>query len=342
MTGQTRLLLPASLRRFVRTGVLIFGSLLSAVGFGVAQEPPRPADDHVIRVEVRLVQVDAQVLQKKTGRPVGSLGKEDFELYEDGVRQQIAEVSRDQLPLSVVLLFDLTYSVRPVLKPLAAGALEALKHLKPEDEVAVMVYAASTQLLQDFTTDRDLAVAAIEKASEMESSEEAFFNQAVFHASQQLGHARNPRSRRALIWLTDNVPNLPHPGVPTEDEAFHEVFSTGTTVSALVERGAFSNFAMVMFSRNPIFAPSRSHNPPGDVYKYAARTGGDVMKSNKEEVSVKLAELIDEIRTRYTVGYYPAAPQPKGKFCQIKLQIRKETEKRQGSMVVRTRQGYYR
>jgi hypothetical protein len=120
------------------------------------------------------------------------------------------------------------------------------------------------------------------------------------------------------------------------------VFSTGTTVSALVERGAFSNFAMVMFSKNPIFAPTRSHNPPGDVYKYAARTGGDVMKSSKEEVSAKLAQLIDEIRTRYTVGYYPSAQQPKGKFCQIKLQIKKETEKHQGSMLVRTRQGYYR
>jgi VWFA-related protein len=322
--------------------VLLLSVLLQYPRPGVAQEQGRPADDQVIRVEVQLVQVDAQVLQKKTGRPVGSLAKEDFELYEDGVRQQIAEVSRDQLPLSVVLLFDLTDSVRPVLKPLAAGALEALKHLKPEDEVAVMVYAAATQLLQDFTTDRDQVVAAIEKASEMESSEDAFFNQAVFHASEQLGHAKNPRSRRAVIWLTDNVPDLPSADVPTENDAFREVFSTGTVVSALLERSAFSNFAMVVFSKNPIFAPARSRNPPGDVYKYASRTGGDVMKSSKEEVSVKLAQLIDEIRTRYTVGYYPSSKQPKGKFCQIKLQIRKETEKHQGRMLVRTREGYYR
>ena len=111
---------------------------------------------------------------------MGSLSKEDFQLYEDGVQQQIAELSRNQLPLSVVLLFDLTASVQPVLKALAAGALEALQHLKPEDEVAIMVYAASAQLLQDFTTDREQAVAAIEKAGTMESSEAAFFNEAIF------------------------------------------------------------------------------------------------------------------------------------------------------------------
>src|SRR5258707_5493948 len=119
----------------------------------------------VLRVNVRLVMVDAQVLTRKTGRAISSLHAEDFQVYEDGVQQPITSFSQDELPLSVGFLFDLTDSVRPVLKSLAGGALQALKRLKPEDEVAVMVYAASTQLLQDFTTDRELAAKAIEKAS---------------------------------------------------------------------------------------------------------------------------------------------------------------------------------
>jgi VWFA-related protein len=299
------------------------------------------SDGAVLRVTVELVQVDVQVLEKKTRRPVGSLSKEDFQLYEDGVQQQVAGVSRDQLPLSVVLLFDLTWSVRPVLKPLAAGALEALRHLKPQDEVAVMVYAAEVQVLQDFTTDREQVTAAIEKASEMESSEAAFFNEAVFQASAQLDKASNPRSRRTIIWLTDNVPDIPSGRVYSEKDAFGEVFETGTVVSALLERSAFSDF-IVAYSKNPIFAPFRGHSPPGDVYKYAERTGGEVMKCNKENVSAKLAQLIDEIRTRYTVGYYPSVKQPKGKFCEIKVQITTEAQKREGRMLVRTKKGYYR
>ena len=322
--------------------VLLFAVFLQFVLSGRAHGQQSTPDDQVIRVNVELVQVDAQVLEKKTGRPVGSLSKEDFQLYEDGAQQPIAEISRDQLPLSVVLLFDLTFSVQPVLKPLAAGALAALQHLKPEDEVAVMVYAASAHLLQDFTTNREQVVAAIEKASEMESGEAAFFNEAIFQASEQLGKAKNPRSRRAVIWLTDNVPNIPSAREHTEEDAFREVFETGTVVSTLLERSAASDFFIAAFSKNPMFAPFRMHNPPGDVHKYAERTGGEVMKSSKDQVSAKLGQLIDEIRTRYTLGYYPSIKQPKGKFCEITLRIRSETKKREGRLLIRTKKGYYR
>jgi hypothetical protein len=89
------------------------------------------SDDDVIRVNTDLVVIDAQVLQKKTGRIINSLTREDFQIYEDGVKQEISFFSQDKLPLSVILLFDLTETVRPVLKPLARGALQALQHLKP-------------------------------------------------------------------------------------------------------------------------------------------------------------------------------------------------------------------
>ncbi|HEX8815452.1 MAG TPA: VWA domain-containing protein [Terriglobales bacterium] len=298
--------------------------------------------DSTIRVNVELVQLDVQVLQKKTNRTVGSLTKDDFELYEDGVRQQISQLSQNQLPLSVVLLFDLTYSVQPVLKPLAAGALEALNHLKPEDEIAVMVYAASTQLLQDFTTDREKAVAAIEKAGDMASGESAFFNEAIFQASAQLGKAKNPQSRRTIIWLTDNVPNIPSDREHGEKDALHEAFATGTVISTLLERSAVSDFFIATFSKNPMFAPLRKRNPPGNVYEYAERTGGDVMTSRKEDVSAKLAQLIDQIRNRYTLGYYPSVKQPKDRFCELKVLIAPEAQKREGELLARTKKGYYR
>lgn len=303
-------------------------------------------DDQTIRVDVKLVQLDVQVLQKKTGRPVGSLTKDDFQVYEDGVRQQIAQISRDQLPLSVVLLFDATWSVSPVLKTLAAGALDALNHLKPEDEVAVTIYGNAPHLLQDFTTDRQKIVAAIERASNMgdeqAKGEAAYFNQAVFEASEQLRKAPDPRSRRTIIWLTDNVPNVPGSKQHSEKEAFHEVFETGTVVFTLLERSGLSDAMTVAYSKNPVFAPLRLKNPPGDVYKYASRTGGDVMKSSKEDVSNKLAQMIDEIRTRYTLGYYPSAMQPKDKFCDIKVKVTPEADEREGQLVVRTKKGYYR
>jgi len=83
----------------------------------------------------------------------------------------------DQLPLSVVFLFDLAETVRPTLKPLAQGAYEMLGHLKPQDEVSIMVFSSHTELLQGFTTDRALASAAIARASEMKSTEGTFIHE---------------------------------------------------------------------------------------------------------------------------------------------------------------------
>src|SRR5438270_2657237 len=124
--------------------------LIFSISRNAAAQAP---GDNVYRVNVRLVDVDVQVAAKKNHQPVRNLAQGDFEIYEDNVRQQITSFSQDQLPLSIVFLFDLTDSVRPVLKSLAAGAMDSLRRLKTEDEVAIMTYSASARLIQDFTTD---------------------------------------------------------------------------------------------------------------------------------------------------------------------------------------------
>jgi len=83
----------------------------------------------VFRATSELVLVDVQVIHYKTKTASGVLQAKDFHLYEDGVPQQIAFFGRDQLPLSIALLFDLTDSVCGVLRRLAAGAQTALTHL---------------------------------------------------------------------------------------------------------------------------------------------------------------------------------------------------------------------
>ena len=307
----------------------------------------------VYRVDVHVVQVDAQVLNKKTRHAVRELKKEDFEIYEDNAREQVSSFSQDSLPLSVVLLFDLTDSVRPVLKSLADGALEALHHLKPEDEVAVMVYAASAQVLQESTTDRGLAVAAIEKASHMESGEAAFFNEGIFQAADQLAKSKNAYSRRVIIWLTDDVPNIPsEDSVPlryrmslkgamphSNAEAIQYLLQTNTVVCSLLKQSDLSVNGESGLRAKP--AELMLH-PPGEVYKYASVSGGQVIEFKKKELSEKLALLIDDLRLRYTLGYHPSRQRPKGKYCAIKVKLTPEARKALGNVVLEARQGYYR
>ena len=307
----------------------------------------------VYRVNVRLVQVDTQVLNKKTRHAARELKKEDFELYEDNVRQQVSSFSQDTLPLSVVLLFDLTDSVRPVLKSLAEGALEALRHLKPKDEVTVMVYAASAQVLQEATTDRALAVAAIEKASRMESGEAAFFNEGIFQAAEQLAKGNNSSSRRVIIWLTDDVPNIPsEDSVPlryrkslngamphTQADAMRHLLQTNTVVCSLLKQSDLSVSGESGLRASP--AEYMLH-PPGEVYKYASISGGQVIEFKKKELNEKLALLIDDLRLRYSLGYHPSRQKAKGKYCAIKVKLTPDARKNLGNVMVEAREGYYR
>ena len=328
---------------------LFCGLTISLHFFG--QSPP--STEPIFHLDVRVVQVDAQVLSKKTRHAVPALKKEDFEVYEDNVRQQVSTFSQDTLPLSVVLLFDLTDSVRPVLKSLAEGALEALHHLKPEDEVTVMVYAASAQVLQEATTDRALTVAAIEKASRMESGEAAFFNEGIFQAAEQLAKTKNAYSRRVIIWLTDDVPNIPsEDSVPlryrtslkgamphSQTEAVQHLLRTNTVVCSLIKQSDLSVDGESGLRAKP--AELMLH-PPGEVYKYASVSGGQVIEFKKKDLNEKLALLIDDLRLRYTLGYHPSRQKPKGKYCVIKVKLTPEARKVLGNVVVEARQGYYR
>jgi len=316
-------------------------------------QAPKDEKAATFRLDVRVVQVDTQVVDKKTRHAATSLKQDDFQVLEDNVPQKISSFSQDTMPLSVVLLFDLTDSVRPVLKSLAEGALEALQHLKPEDEVTVMVYAASAQVLQEATTDRALAVAAIEKASRMESAEAAFFNEGIFQAAEQLTKGKNPSSRRVIIWLTDDVPNVPsEDSVPlryrkslngamphTQAEAVQHLLRTNTVVCSLVKQSDLSVSGESALMSKPA---ERMLHPPGEVYKYASVTGGQVIEFKKKDLKEKLALLIDDLRMRYTLGYHPSAQKPKGKYCTIKVKLASETKKAIGNVVVEARQGYYR
>ena len=305
------------------------------------------------RVNVRLVMVDAQVVNKKTHQVVSSLKPDDLEIYEDGVRQSLSTFSQDELPLSVVLLFDLTDSVRPVLKPLAEGARKALDHLKPEDEVAVMVYSSAARVVQDFTTDRELAAAAIKKASGMESGEAAFFNEAIFQAAAHLARSAGANRRRVIIWLTDDVPNIPSDEVKwrygrdlgkaplhTEKQALEELFRTGAVVCTLLKRSEISDYEDTRHDAETIIG--RMMYPPGKVSKYAQASGGQVVESSTKKLPARLAELIDDIRLRYSLGYRPSTTRPQGKFCTIKVQLAPEARKVYRDAVVEARQGYYR
>ena len=311
----------------IRILLLLTMSLACAVGFAPAASAQQP--DEVVKVNTDLVVLDAQVINKKTGQPVGKLRREDFELFEDGVKQEIRYFGQDELPLSILLLLDVSGSVRPIIEQVGEGALSALEQLKPQDEVAVMAFANRAMLIQSFTKDRHLASDKIREASRMDSiGRGTLLNDALFAAAKEMPGASNPASRRVVIVVTDNIAE--HEGKNATRRTMTELLESGSVVYGLIVRAGVGTVINVM----TLGRFSHALNP------YSEETGGEMIGASKGEVASKLSEMISHLRTRYSLGYKPSNINEDGTFRHLKLQLAAAASQ-QGKLVVKTKKGYY-
>ena len=308
--------------------------------WALAQESA-PDQAYRLRVGTQLVLVDASVEWRKTGKPLVGLAAGDFKIAEDGKAQTISSVSEDVLPLSLVFLFDLTDTVHPVLQHLADGAAEVLRHLRPEDEVAVMTFSSHARVEQRFTRDRMAAVEGIDAASaSYDRREPTFVFEDLWQAVQVSETSRMKDARRVQVWVTDgsandqdsqrglaeHAPAMLH----GEAEAREALLRSGVVVSALIERSGLHGSGRF-----------------GDVAHYAEVTGGPVVYATAGDAAVKFASLLDTLRARYTLGYKPSAAKPDGTVCRLAVGLSAafftaHPEVKAKDVVVRARESYVR
>src|SRR5436190_594304 len=255
----------------------------------LAQEKD-PVD--VIKFNTDLVVFDAQVIDKKTKRIMGELAKADFEVSDGGVRQEISYFSRDELPLSVMLLLDVSGSVRPILHQIRDGALNALSRLKPDDQIAVMPFADTSRLAQDFTTDRKLVSRTIEEVTATDAlGRGTVLGPALDSAAIHMEKALAKSGRRVIIIVTDNLTWVP--GAESKD-ILDELYDKGTVVYALIVRAAIGKLFNVVFL-----------GQLKGVNEFVEKTGGEIIGADKNEVDAKLGDIVNRLRARYAIGFRP-------------------------------------
>jgi VWFA-related protein len=175
-------------------------SILVWFFWGVALLAQDQEQGGVLRASVNLVMVDATV-KTKSGNIMGDLKKGNFELREDGVQQNVQIFSRDELPLNVALVLDLSDSIEPFLGPLRGAANTALAALKPEDEVALFTFSTEAELRVPFTKDKSQIAQEIKT---FKIGGATNINDGIFVAAKYLLGAP-PKGRRVIILISDDV-----------------------------------------------------------------------------------------------------------------------------------------
>ena len=302
--------------------------LLLVLAFAtVRAQQPQATEPATFTAGVSIVRVDAQVVEGR--RVIGDLTKDDFEVLDQGIPRPIEYFGREAEPLHVVLLLDVSGSMRKVLDQMAAASKQALAQLKAEDSVAVFAFGRTSVLKVDFTKDMGDAAAAVGAARfEKEVGAGTLLNPAILEAAQYIREKTvGQPGRRALIVLTDNDSvNYQSP----DQQALEALFAADTVLNAIVTSGAKPPDPKKSSFANPDFSPA-------DVFKLARESGGEVLEAGKSGDGFR--EMIERIRTRYSLHY--RAPETAGPgFHKIEVRLAPAARARLKKAEVRARAGY--
>jgi Ca-activated chloride channel family protein len=283
-------------------------------------------DQGVIRVGVNLVLVDATV-KTKGGQIMADLKKEDFEVREDGVSQKLEVFSRDEFPINVALVLDLSDSIGPFLGPLRDAANTALAALKPDDEAALFTFSTEAQLRVPFTKDKTEIANQI---NSFHAGGATNINDGIFLASQYLLKLP-PKGRRVIILISDDV------GTDAGGQGTGDIVTEAIAADAVL-------YNLKIPGYNPpqtLFAASMI---PGlvNIRKVMDQTGGELFDvQDIAHLDTVFRALIQRIKTRYTLGYYTNASAALGKPHKLDVRLASSFGKKGREYVVLSKTGFY-
>lgn len=319
--------------RSAKKVVLLCAAWVIALGTALSVWPQEPSQQQapVIRTQVNLVNLFVTV-RDKSKRIVTDLKQDDFKIVEDGQPQQIAFFSKEvSLPITLAMLLDTSGSEQFMLGAIQdAGSRFMDRVLRKGDEALVMSFDSDVDLLSDFTDDRGQIDRAIHKARINVPSAGSIGNNPGPIGSQQItGTAlydaiylacneklNTEAGRKAVLIVTD-----------AQDEG-----SKVRLAEAIEAAQRTDTVVHILLVADSHFGGGNG----GVAHKITEETGGRTIVVNSEKhLAEAFDQISEELRSQYTLGYYPTNPAHDGKFRKIKVDMSNHDLK------VLARKGYY-
>jgi Ca-activated chloride channel family protein len=259
-----------------------------------------------IKVETRLVNVALNVVDAK-GAPVGGLGRDDFQILEDGKPQKIAVFERESsTPLSIVLAIDASESVM-TSERLEKAAAKHFVHalLRDQDELDLMEFADVVREIVPFTNEKKRIESGI---NGIQRGDATALYDAVYLASQRLDSTSEANGRRRVIVLiTDG-------GDTVKGSKYMQALEQAQRAGAMV-------YSIIVV---PIYADA-GRNTGGEhaLIQLAEDTGGKYYYVvDPQDLEPAFAHVSDDLRTQYLLGYYAPKRGTDNSFRAIKIKMK--------------------
>ena len=316
----------------------------------------------VIRVSTTLVTIPVSVMDRD-GRYVPNLQKEEFRIWEDGVEQEVAFFQSVDKPFSVVLMLDTSPSTQFRLEDIQDAAISFVNQLRSDDRVMVVSFNDDIKILSEFTTDRSKLQRAIQRSKTDDGTR--LYDAVDMVINQQLSRVQG---RKAIVLFTDGVDTTSRRAsydsnimdAQELDALIYPVqYDTSSDMNVIVNQPApqIDVFGQIL---GGIFGGGRRRGgrrngggyPGGGggggggrggdyeiAYRYltelANSTGGREYRADSlQNMSSAFANVAEELRRQYSIGYYPKRPPQPGQRRQIRVRAR------QPNLAVRARDSY--
>ncbi|HEV8368522.1 MAG TPA: VWA domain-containing protein [Pyrinomonadaceae bacterium] len=329
----------------------------------VEQQPTGPEEvdaGDIIKVNTTLVTIPVSVMDRD-GRYVPNLKKEDFRLWEDGIEQEVAFFASVDKPFSVVLMLDTSPSTQFRLEDIQDAAISFVNQLRAEDRVMIISFNDDITVLSEFTNDRTKLARAIRKAYTDDGTR--LYDAVDIVINRELNRIQG---RKAIVLFTDGVDTTSRRGsyqsnvldaqeldamiYPVQYDTSPDV--GGANYPQTDPGDIFGQILGGIFGsgrRNKRRGGSRGGYPPNgpgripndyrlaDEYlrELATNTGGRQYNADSlQNMSAAFANVAEELRRQYSIGYYPKKSGQPGERRQIKVRANEP------NLAVRSRDSY--
>jgi len=277
------------------------------------QEPRAP----ILKVDVDLVTFNFSV-RDKARRTVGNVHKEDIAIYEDEVSQELSFFDTEPAPLSLIVLLDVSESVRAFSNQIKVASKVLPDLLNEGDEVAVIAFSDLPNLFQEFTNDPRKIRAALQRAA-TDFSGATNVNDSLYLAARKLT-AQTSEQHRAILLVSDGKGNRGE-----RERAFEQLKDCGATLLAL-----------------GIGVTSKLAHGPVLLTRWIRETGGQlVFFSSESELKKNLRTALDAVRNQYSAAYVPTNRTRDGTFRRLKVEITPQSPLTSRQGVIQGPDGYF-
>ncbi len=254
-------------------------------------------------------------------RMVNGLTKDDFKVWEDDVPQTIAAFQHQDVPVSMGILIDNSGSMRDKRAAVNEAALDLVRASNPDDEAFVVNFSDVAYIDQDFTS----SIAKLRDGlSHIDSrGGTALYDAVVASADHLQKYAKRPK--QVLLVITDGVDNA----------SSLDLEQTIRRVQDL--QGPVVYSIGLLFG--PETDPREERRAKRALQLLSDETGGlAFFPKNLLQVGPIAAEVAEDIRSQYTIGYHSTKPMTELGYRTVRVEAHASGYHR---LIVRTRSGYY-